>query len=287
MRLPALCLLGNAVCHVFLCPALVFGIGPLPPLGVAGASTSFIALNALFACVLLRPLVNGRGPVRLTPVRLQRAALVDVLRVGLPASVSPFISNGNVLILTGYAGSFGAATLAGYGVGARLEYLLIPLVFGFGAALLAMVGRNVGAGQQARAARIAWVGSLTAGAVAGTIGLLLAVVPSLWTHWFLPEAAATARNAADLYLRIAGVCYAPFGFGLAFFFASQGAGRLVWPLAGSFARLAIAAAGGALAVRADSLPLLYAVIGGSFWVYALVPGIAFLRGSWIVRPPAA
>jgi len=285
MRLPALCLLGNALCHVALCPALVFGIGPLPALGVAGASLSFVTLNAVFACVLLRPLLGTRGPVRVAPARLRRAPLVDVLKVGLPASVSPFISNGNVIILTGYAGTFGAETLAGYGVGARLEYLLIPLVFGFGAALLAMVGRNVGAGRHAHAARIAWVGSLTVGAVAGAIGVVLALFPSLWTHWFLPESAGTARGAADLYLRIAGVCYAPFGFGLAFFFASQGAGRLLWPLVGSFARLALAAAGGALAVRAGSLPLLYAVIAGSFVVYALVPGIAFLRGAWNVRSP--
>jgi Na+-driven multidrug efflux pump len=203
--------------------------------------------------------------------------------VGLPASVSPFISNGNVMILTGYAGTFGAATLAGYGVGARLEYLLIPLMFGFGAALLAMVGRNVGAGQHARAARIAWVGSLTAAGVAGAIGLVLAVAPSLWTRWFLPDTAIAAKAATELYLRIAGVCYAPFGFGLAFFFASQGAGRLLWPLAGSVARLALAAVGGALAVRAGSLPLLYAVIAGSFCVYALVPAVAFLRGAWHPR----
>jgi Na+-driven multidrug efflux pump len=213
-------------------------------------------------------------------MRLERKPFSDVLQVGVPASVSPFITNGIVIVLTGYAGAFGTATLAGYGIGARLEYLLIPLVFGFGAALLAMVGRNIGAGQRERAAAIAWNGSLLAAAVTGAIGVVLAIFPSLWTRWFIPDAAGEVRAAADLYLRIAGAFYAPFGFGLAFFFASQGAGRLTWPLAGSVARLVLAVAGGAIAVRMQSLPLLYAVIGCSFLVYALVPAIAFRRGAW-------
>src|SRR6185436_9254356 len=98
---PAACLLGNALTHVVLCPALVFGFGPIPALGIAGASMSFVILNAIFACALLRPLVTGQAPVRLRALPLQRAAFREVLRVGLPASVSPFITNGNVIVLTG------------------------------------------------------------------------------------------------------------------------------------------------------------------------------------------
>jgi putative MATE family efflux protein len=280
MKLPAACLLGNALSHVALCPLLVFGLGPVPALGIAGASLSFVTLNALFACVLLRPLVTGRAAVRLRPVPLSGHAAREVLRVGLPASVSPFISNGNVIVLTGYAGAFGTATLAGYGIGARLEYLLIPLVFGFGAALLAMVGRNIGAGKAERAARIAWTGSMLVAGIAGVIGIVLAIFPELWTRWFIPDPGGQARAAADLYLRIAGAFYAPFGFGLAFFFASQGAGRLKWPLAGSFARLALTVAGGAIAVEMGSLAALYVVIGLSFLAYALIPAVAFRLGAW-------
>jgi putative MATE family efflux protein len=280
MRLPAACLVGNALAHLALCPLLVFGWGPVPAVGIGGASLSFVALNGIFACVLLRPLAAGRAAVRLRPLALDRRAAFEVLRVGVPASVSPFISNGNVIVLTGYAGAFGTATLAGYGVGARLEYLLIPLVFGFGAALLAMVGRNIGAGNAERAARIAWNGSLLVAAIAGGIGIVLALAPSLWTRWFIPDAASPARAAADLYLHIAGAFYGPFGFGLAFFFASQGAGRLTWPLAGSVARIVVAVAGGAVAVAVRSLPLLYVVIGCSFLAYAAVPAIAFKRGAW-------
>ena len=130
-----------------------------------------------------------------------RGAVVTAALTVLAASVAPFgealpgarlggtwastderVEDGNdyqdVILLTGYAGNFGVATLAGYGVGARLEYVLIPLVLGFGAALVSlvsMVGRNIGAGQLVRAARIAWVGALLMGAVTGMIGTLLAL----------------------------------------------------------------------------------------------------------------
>ena len=280
LRLPALCLVASALSHVALCPALVFGFGPIPPLGIAGASLSFVALNALFAVVLAWPLLTGRAALRLRWVPLRWTAAREVLRVGLPASIGPFISNGNVIVLTGYAGTFGTAALAGYGVGARLEYVLVPLAFGFGAALLAMVGRNIGAGQERRAADIAWSGSLLVAGMTGAIGIVLAVYPDLWTSWLIAEATSPARAAANLYLHIVGAFYAPFGFGLAFFFASQGAGRLKWPLAGSVGRLIVAVTGGGVAVSLQSLPALYGVIGVSFLIYALVPGIAFRLGAW-------
>lgn len=281
LRLPALCLVGSALSHVVLCPLLVFGAGPVPALGIAGASLSFVTLNALFAIVLATPLVRGRGAIRLRPVPFDRSSFRDVLRVGMPASVSPFISNGNIIVLTGYAGTFGTATLAGYGIGARLEYLLIPLAFGFGAALLTMVGRNTGAGRHERAAAIAWRGSLLVGAITGTIGAVLAIVPDEWTRWFVADPFDPVRVVANQYLNIAGVFYAPFGFGLALFFASQGAGRLFWPLVGSFARLAVALALGGIAVAISSPVALFGAVGLSFLVYALVPAMAFRRSGWV------
>lgn len=143
-----------------------------------------------------------------------------------------------------------------------------------------MVGRNIGAGQKARAATIAWRGSLMVGAITGAIGLVLAVFPDLWTRWFVADPSSRVRAVANLYLHIAGAFYAPFGFGLAFFFASQGAGRLFWPLAGSFARLGLAVARGAVAMALSSLPALFVVIGTTFLVYALVPAVAFALGAW-------
>ncbi len=165
MLLPSLMLLGTALVHLALCPLLVFGWGPVPALGVAGAATSTLAVNALAAAVLVAYLLRRHGAVHLhrSPWRLRVNLLRDILRVGLPASLSPVISNACIAVATAFVGSFGTAALAGYGIAARLEYILVPIAFGFGTALTAMVATNMGAGQTARALRVAWAGGARGG----------------------------------------------------------------------------------------------------------------------------
>jgi Na+-driven multidrug efflux pump len=171
----------------------------------------------------------------------------EILRVGAPGALNTVFTNLTVVLLTGLVGPFGTHALAGYGMGARLEYIQIPLVFGVGSALVAMVGTNVGAGRIARAERVAWVGAGLAGGLTGAIGLTFAVFPHAWLGLFTTEPAVLATGTA--YLRTVGPAYGFFGVGLALYFASQGAGRLAWPLVAGFARLIIAALGGWIATR--------------------------------------
>ena len=146
MLLPSLLLLGAALLHLVLCPLLVFGLGPLRGLGVAGAATSTLVTNALAALVMTGYLLRADGAVnlRLVPWRVRLAPLRSILRVGLPASLSPVLSNSSIALATTFIGSYGTAALAGYGVAARLEYVLVPIAFGFGTALTAMVATNMG-----------------------------------------------------------------------------------------------------------------------------------------------
>ena len=183
--------------------------------------------------------------------------------MGLPASLSPVISNASIAVATAFVGSYGTAALAGYGVAARLEYILVPIAFGFGTALTAMVATNMGAGQSARAVRVAWVGGAVVAAITGGIGVVTALAPALWMNLFTTDAEVLGFGAR--YLNIVGGCYAFFGLGLALFFASQGAGRMFWPLAGSMARLVVLVVGGWLCVHVfqTSATALFAVIAFS------------------------
>jgi hypothetical protein len=180
-------------------------------------------------------------------LRLRWPLFREILRVGAPGSLNTILTNLTVVLLTGLVGPFGATALAGYGLGARLEYLQIPIVFGLGSGLVTMVGTSMGAGHRARAQRVAWVGAAMAAGVTGTIGILAALFPHVWLGLFTSDPEVVAAGAR--YLRIVGPCYGFFGAGLALYFASQGAGRLLWPLLSAVVRLAIAAAGGWLATR--------------------------------------
>src|SRR5258708_34634305 len=98
-----------------------------------------------------------------------------------------------------------------------------------------MVGTNVGAGQLARARRIALVGGAMAFTLTETIGLAAALFPGVWMGLFTRDPAVVAAGSA--YLRVVGPSYGFFGLGLALYFASQGAGRVLWPLVAGFVRL--------------------------------------------------
>ena len=249
MVLPSTLMLVTAVVHLALCPLLVFGWGPIPGVGLPGAALSTLATSLISIVVLLLHLNRGRSPVHLMRRRwrLDTNYLKAILRVGAPASLSPVLSNGSIAAATALIGSYGTAALAGYGVAARLEYIMVPIAFGFGTALTTLVATNMGAGQHDRALRATWTGGAVVASITGVIGLVAAIMPGLWMNHFSTDPTVLAFGSD--YLRIVGASYSLFGLGLALFFASQGAGRMFWPLAGSVARLATVALGGWLAVH--------------------------------------
>jgi len=282
MGLPATALALSATVYLALSPALIMGWGPFPALGVAGAATASLLSFVLASGALFVYLVSGRGLVRLSLFqhRLRGALFWEILRVGAPGSLNTVMTNLTIVLVTGLVGPFGAHALAGYGVGARLEYLQIPLVFGLGSALVTLVGTNAGAKQHRRAEHIAWVGAGLAAGVTGTLGVAAALFPHGWIRLFSADPEILAVGSA--YLRIVGPTYGFFGLGLAFYFASQGAGHLAWPLAAGFARLVIAALGGWLASRwlGGGLAGVFASMALALVVFGSVVGLAVKLGAW-------
>ena len=266
MRLPATVVVAGELLHIALAPTLIFGVGPLPALGVTGAAVSLVTSYVLRALALAGYMRSGRAPVALSfgGRALRRTLFWDILRVGLPGSVNTVLTNLNVMAISALVGTFGTAALAGYGLGARLEYLQIPLVFGLGTALVTMVGASVGAGAMERARRVAWVGAGLAGAVTGSIGILAALIPWAWVGAFSTEPEVLA--VGESYLRIVGPTYGLFGLGLALYFASQGAGRVGWALAAGVVRFVIAVGGGWVVISrlGGGPPVLFSVVALGF-----------------------
>jgi Na+-driven multidrug efflux pump len=287
MVLPARVVLGGSPILLLLSPALIFGWGPLPRLGVRGAAIAVVAYYGAGALVFFGYLVSGRSLVRLsvTALRFQGALFGRILKVGGPSLVNNIQTNLTVVLLTAFVGPFGSFALAGYGMGVRLEYLQIPLVFGFGSALVTMVGTNVGAGQDARAKRVAWTGALMAAATTEAIGLSAALFPGLWLGLFSAEPEVLAAGTA--YLRVVGPAYGFFGLGLALYFASQGAGRLLWPVVAGAMRLVVAAVGGFLVLHwaGAELSRLFAVMAAALVVFGATVASAIHWGAWDGRRP--
>jgi putative MATE family efflux protein len=287
MLMPASVTCAGVVLLVPLSPCLIFGIGPFPHLGVAGGGAAIILYYAAGSAVFLAYLASGRSIVRLAfrGIALRWPLFRDILRVGLVAALVTVTTNATIAIATSFVGGYGPAAIAGYGVGARLEYLLVPLCFGLGGPLVALVGTNIGAGQRQRALRVAWVGAAVAAALCEAIGLGAAFFPHAWLSLFGTDPAML--DAGSRYLHWVGPFYGLFGLGMALYFASQGAGRLFWPLMAGLLRLAVAAAGGWLALRLGfGLTGVFLALGVALVVMGLVNALSVAGGAWFkdVRP---
>jgi MATE family, multidrug efflux pump len=282
MTLPAAAIAGSAFADLLLSPALLFGWGPFPRLGIAGAGIGFVTSFGLGSLTLGGYLLSERSLVRpsLSGLKIDATHLAAILRVGIPGSVNVTATNLTVALVTGLVAPLGAVTLAGYGVAARIEYVLIPLIFGFGTSLVTMVATNVGAGQRERAERIAWAGASVVMGFTGTIGFVAAAAPHLWMGMFSTDAEVLAAGSA--YLRIAGLAYGLYGLGAALYFGSQGFGRLMWPVFANVVRLAIAAGGGWFITRwwGGGMDALFATIAAAFAIYGAMICAAIKAGAW-------
>ena len=281
MALPAYVTVAGAVLLLPLSPLLIFGWGPLPGLGIAGGAIALLLYYLAGSAVLAACLWSPRSLLRpsLRGLQLRWALFADILRVGLVGTVSTLATNLAIGITTALVGAYGTAAIAGYGTASRLEYLLVPLVFGLGAPLVAMVGTCIGAGQRERALRATWIGAAIAFAMTEAIGLWAAAYPVAWLSLFNTEPAMI--EAGSQYLRIVGPWYGFFGLGLVLYFASQGAGRLLWPVLGNIARLVVAVAGGWLALHGGyAIAGVFAAQAAAMVVYGIANAWTIAGGAW-------
>ncbi|HVH79581.1 MAG TPA: MATE family efflux transporter [Stellaceae bacterium] len=285
MALPAGVSVGLTVVLVPLSPCLIFGWGPFPRLGIAGGGVALIVYYAIGVVLLGGYLASGKSVVRLhlERWRFERRLLKEILRVGAVAALITVGTNATVAVTTSLVGKFGASAIAGYGVGSRLEYMLVPLVFGLGSPLVAMVGTNIGAGRGERALRVAWIGAAIAFGLTEAVGLAAAALPGAWLGIFDHD--PTMLAAGSRYLRIVGPCYGLFGLGMALYFASQGAGRLRWPLTAAVTRFVIAAGGGWLAFRlTNDLDYVFIALAVALVAFGTINAAAVAAGAWFAKP---
>ncbi len=285
MVVPSAILLAVAGLQVVIGGGLGLGFGPIPRFGMAGVAAGQVIAYGLGALALLAWLRSGRGRfvlplVGVTP-RWDHAS--DILKVGTIAMISSLQSVLTVLILTRLVARFGDAALAGYGIGSRLEFLLIPVTFAVGVSLVPMVGMAIGAGNAARARRAAWTGGAMAFLVTGSVGVAGWLFPEVWARLFTSDPAVIAATAA--YLTWAGPCFGFFGLGLCLYFAAQGAGRVIGPVLAGTARLVVIALGGWALVATDQQPwAMFALVGFAMVIYGAGSVLALWVTPWGRRP---
>jgi putative MATE family efflux protein len=277
MGIPSGVLIAVAVVQVAVGGGLGLGLFGLPKLGMPGVAAGQLTAFTLGAIFLAWYLASGRSRLKLNfaAFRFQRDMFVDILKVGAVSCLSPLQTVLTILIFTKIVAGLGTETLAGYGMGSRLEFLLVPIAFAFGVASVPMVGMAMGAGLVRRARRVAWTAGAAAGLSVGLIGLVVALKPVLWISLFTSDPGVTA--AANSYLVWAGPAFGFFGTGICLYFAAQGAAKVGGPvLAGTIRLLLVGLGGWWLASSGAPAWTLFALVGAAMVVFGLST-VLFIR----------
>lgn len=287
MRVPSVTIVLAAVLQIVLGGLLGLGAGPVPSFGMVGVAVGHVLATTVSVGVLWWYLASGRARLQLrwAGLRLEAGLLADILRVGALSCLSPLMSVLTVLVFTGLVARLGVLPLAGYAIGQRLEFLLVPIAFGIGVAAVPLVGMAIGARDVARARRVAWTaGALSAGNLA-LIGGVVTLWPDLWAGLFTSDPAVL--DHARQYLRTVGMAFPLFGLGLTLYFASQGAGRVLGPvLAGGLRLLLVAGVGAWLAQRGADAAAYFVLVAAAMAAYGLATVLAVRWTPWGPRGAA-
>ncbi len=281
MRVPSIVLIGVATVQVVVGGGLGLGLFGLPKLGMRGVATGQLTAFTLGALFLAWYLVSGRSRLKLNfaSFTFQRDMFFDILRVGAMSCLSPLQSVLTILIFTKILAGFGTTILAGYGMGSRLEFLLIPIAFAFGTASIPMVGMAMGAGLVTRARHVTWIAAAAAFLFVGLIGLVVAIAPQLWVSLFTSDPAVS--EAANAYFHWAGPGFGFFGAGVCLYFSSQGAAKVGGPVLAGTIRLVLVALGGWL-LSSTGAPAwtLFALVGIAMVVFGLSTALSIRLTRW-------
>lgn len=223
-RTPFLMLAGSVVISIALDPLLIAGVGPFPRLGVEGAALASVMVRGVgfllgLAIALRRGLLGVAAP--------DWKAVPAILRVGAPLSLAGVLLSVIYMWLTRFTSRFGTPALAALGIGHKMEGLGFIAISGFALAASALVGQNLGAGQEARAREAV---RLTIGyclAVTVTTAIAFLLIPARLVSLFTSDPLVIADGV--LYLRVIAFAQIAQSFELILEGALAGAGYTFWP----------------------------------------------------------
>ncbi|MGM0398653.1 MAG: MATE family efflux transporter [Halobacteriota archaeon] len=225
--------------NVALDPVLIFGWGPFPRMGIAGAAVATMVGYALGLAVAIGATTRER-----TPFSFTRDALVfrigtvrELARVGVPrAGQEVGRQVARLAVVAVVAGVAGAAGLTAYTVGARIASVAFVPAMALGSAATSLVGQNLGADQPARAHRATWLGVTAGTTLIGAVGLVQFFLPVSIAHLFVPGLAGQALVLTVGYLQILALGYWALGAIWTVQAGFDGASRTAIPMAATLAQ---------------------------------------------------
>ena len=206
--------------------------------------------------------------------------IISLIKSGALASCQSIMTIAIAMFCTTVISKFGTNWTAGFGIAIRLELLLIPVIFGVGGALIAIVGANVGAKKYSRAVRMAWKGTFFSVLIVGIVGIFFSIYPHLWSGNFTDD--FQIRETSNSFLRIVAPFYAFFALGLGLYFTCQAFNTLFWPVIGTLIRLVFVVLMTQILFYfdIDSPELIFIIMSSGLIIYGLFISLSLHFGPW-------
>lgn len=227
---PMMVLISTTVLNAVIAPVLIFGVGPISAMGLAGAGLATAIAQVSGTVLALWAILSGKTGLGLRFARfhLDGGLILRVAKLGVPASLQMLSVSINRALIFVLVGGYGTSITAAYTLGLNVDMAVFMSVFALGVSVEVATGQNIGAGNWSRA--VAYHRSaIKQGAVLMTVlGVVVLAVGSLFVELYTKQPATVA--AATTYLQIAVIGYVFFAIGLVTVRSISGAGAALTSL---------------------------------------------------------
>jgi putative MATE family efflux protein len=270
--------LANGV-NLVLDPALIFGWGPLPALGVEGAGIATTIGRGIGVVAQLWVLFRGAKHIRVlfSQLRLNARAMGRLVRTSLGGIGQFIIATSSWIALVRIVSVFGSEALAGYTIAVRIFIFTLMPSWGFSNAAATLVGQNLGAGQPDRAERSVWITGFVNMAFLAVVSLVYIFCNEFLIRIFTSEPGVVSTGAQCL--RVVAYGYIAYAWGLVMPQAFNGAGDTFTPTKINFFCFWLLEIPLAyfLAIKLDARE------AGVFWAIVVAESAAGLVAIWLFR----
>ncbi len=223
-RTPLKFLAYATVANIILDPLFIFGFGPIPKMGVAGAALATILAQGGSAFLALMHLGRVAGLLHMEGDfwKLDPHLTAQTFKIGLPAGIQQTLVSLSGMVVSSIVNSFGSVAVAGFGAAGRIDQFSFMPSMSVGLAVSALVGQNMGAGKDERVTEIVRWSVLLGGGITAAVSLFAVIYPDPLIALFTQDVAVL--EAGKLYLRYVGLSYVPFSIMFALSGVMRGAG---------------------------------------------------------------
>ena len=287
VRAPLFIVAGTVLVNFILDPVLIFGRFGFPAMGVAGAAVATLIAQMIAAAIALRLLFGGRYGIHIhwRDFAPDLAFVRRAFLLGYPASIEQSARGLGMTVLTFLIVSFGTVVTASFGVGANVFNVVIIPAMGFSMATSTLVGQSIGAGNIARAEKVARLAGTITFVSLTVVGLICFVIAPHIVRFFIPEDPRVVKEGAA-YIRIVAWSFGFIGLQYALMGVLRATGEMIPAMVISLVSQWVL-----------QIPLAFALskytalgIDGVWWstpianvATAIIAGIWFARGKWKTR----